>query len=361
MALTLDLGAMRYPTAFIAAFLLSLYFTPLIRRGAIAYNVVDVPDSNLKQHKQATPYLGGIAIYLSFLFSLAFTYEFTKPVLGLLLSASIVVMLGLFDDLKVLTPTVKLAGQLVAALVLVKAGISIRLTFLPQWIALILTVIWLVGLTNAINLIDVSDGLAAGVSSVAGIFLYIVMLWNGDTTFGMVTLALVGAALGFLAYNRAPASIFLGDAGSMFLGFMLGALAMNGHYTFKHVAAAGAPIVILGVPIFDTIFVMGARILRGIPVMRGSPDHFAVRLRNHGYRPSVIALIGYVASGLLGAAALTMCVVSEVAALAVGAIIAFFGILAAFALWRLGRSPDDRPGARAAIERSHDADVAPRS
>src|SRR5262249_40273455 len=160
------------------------------------------------------------------------------------------------------------------------------------------------------------DGLAAGVSSIAGLFLYVVMLWNGDTTFAMVALALVGATLGFLAYNRPPAKIFLGDAGSMFLGFMLGALAMNGRYTFKHVFGAAAPIAILGVPIFDTLFVMIARTTRRIPIMRGSPDHFAVRLRNYGVRAGVIALIGYVASGVLGTAALMLCILAEEAALA---------------------------------------------
>src|SRR5688572_25422998 len=108
---------MRFPTAFLAALALSLYFTPLIRRGAIHYQVLDNPDANLKKHREPTPYLGGISVFLSFLFALAFTYDFTAPILGILLSAAIVVMLGLFDDLKVLSPSVKLAGQLVAALV----------------------------------------------------------------------------------------------------------------------------------------------------------------------------------------------------------------------------------------------------
>jgi UDP-GlcNAc:undecaprenyl-phosphate/decaprenyl-phosphate GlcNAc-1-phosphate transferase len=333
--------SIRFPAAFVVALILSLYFTPLIRRGAIRYDVVDRPDEKLKKHTEPTPYLGGISVFLSFLFALAFTYDLTGPILGMLLSASIVVMLGLFDDLKVLTPGVKLAGQLVAALVLVKAGVMISLTFLPEWLRMILTIVWLVGMTNAINLIDVSDGLAAGVSSIAGMFLYVVAIWNGDTQIAMMTLSLVGATLGFLAYNRAPAKIFLGDAGSMFLGFMLGALAMNGHYTFRHPVAAVAPAIILGVPIFDTLFVMGARASRRIPLMRGSPDHFAVRLRNHGVAAGLIAFVAYVASGLLGAAALSMCVVdAEVAIGILGAVVvAVAG--AALHLRRLGRGPAD--------------------
>jgi UDP-GlcNAc:undecaprenyl-phosphate GlcNAc-1-phosphate transferase len=336
-----DLGSMRYPTAFVVAFVLSLYFTPLVRRGAIRYNVVDSPDENLKKHKEPTPYLGGIAVFVSFLFALAFTYEFTPPVLGLLLSASIVVMLGLFDDLKVLTPRVKLAGQIIAALILVKAKVMIQLTFL-HWAAPIITVVWLVAVSNAINLIDVSDGLAAGVSSIAGMFLYLNMIMNGDTTFAMLALALVGATLGFLAFNRAPAKIFLGDAGSMFLGFMLGALAMNGHYTQRHVFAAVAPVLIVGVPLFDTVFVIGARLARRIPIMRGSPDHFAVRLRNHGVRPGMIALFGYVASFVLGVVAIAVCLVDEALALGLLTIplVGFAG--AVLYLRRIGRGAPDR-------------------
>lgn len=339
MDLIPDLGPFRYIAAFAVAFVLSLYFTPVIRKGAIAYGVVDRPDGGLKVHTEPVAYLGGVAIYLSFLFALAFTYDFDKEVLGLLLAASIVVMLGLFDDLKVLTPEVKLAGQVVAALVLIKAGIMIRLAFLPEWALYALTLLWLVGMTNAINLIDVSDGLAAGTSAIAGIFLYGISVWNGHTTIAMLTLALVGASLGFLAFNRPPARIYLGDAGSMFLGFMLGALAMKGHYTFNHRVGALAPVVILGVPIFDTLYVMGVRAVRGIPLMQGSPDHFAVRLRNHGHRASVIALIAYAAAVILGLAALTIVYVPQLWAYGILGILAAMGLGVVLGLWRLGREP----------------------
>ncbi|MCC7381543.1 MAG: undecaprenyl/decaprenyl-phosphate alpha-N-acetylglucosaminyl 1-phosphate transferase [Deltaproteobacteria bacterium] len=346
MDLTLDLGAARYPTAFILALVLSLYFTPIIRRAAISYSVVDRPDTSLKQHPEPTPYLGGVAIFLSFLFALAFTYDFTHQVLGILLAASIIVTLGLFDDLKVLTPGVKLAGQIVAAFVAAKAGVMIKLTFIPDWAALVLSLVWLVGMTNAINLIDVSDGLAAGVASIGGMFLYIIALQSGADTIAMLILALVGATLGFLAYNRPPARIFMGDTGSMLLGFMLGALAMIGHYTFRHRLGAVAPIVILGVPIFDTAFVMGARAVRRIPLMRGSPDHFAVRLRNRGMSASRIAVLGYLSAAVLGLAGLAICWVAiEVAAVIVG-VVAAVNVLAAIVLGRMGRGlpPGTREG-----------------
>lgn len=341
MDLLPDLGPFRYVAAFVVALLLALYFTPVIRKGAIAYGVVDEPDGRLKKHREPVAYLGGISIYLSFLFAVALTYDFDAVVLGLMLSASIIVMLGLFDDLKVLTPEVKLLGQIVAALVLIKAGIMIRLTFLPEWSLYPLTVLWLVGMTNAINLIDVSDGLASGTSAIAGIFLYGISVWNGHTTIAMLTLALVGASLGFLAFNRPPARIYLGDAGSMFLGFMLGALAMSGQYTFNHRLGALAPVVILGVPIFDTFFVMGVRAVRRIPLMKGSPDHFAVRLRNHGVRAGRIAAIAYAASVLLGAAALALIYVPRTWAYGILGFLAVFGLTVVLGLWRLGREPGE--------------------
>ncbi|MEO1233657.1 MAG: MraY family glycosyltransferase [Myxococcota bacterium] len=351
MDLTPELGAFRYLVAFVGALLLGLYLTPLIRRGALEYGVVDAPDGRLKQQQAPVAYLGGIAIYLAFLFALAFTYSFERDVLGLLLAASIVVMLGLFDDLKVLSPGLKLTGQAVAALVLIKAGIYIQLAFLPAPAAVILTFVWLIGMTNAINLIDVSDGLAAGAASVAGMFLYGIALLNGNDDIAMLTLCLVGSTLGFLAYNRAPASIYLGDTGSMFLGFMLGALAMRGHYTMNHRLAAVAPVVILGVPIFDTLYVMAVRAVRGLPIMQGSPDHFAVRLRNNGVPPARIAVIAYGAGFLLGGAALAMVFTPVRVAGVILSIVGLGAASCAFALWRIGRNPGDRPGAQAARKR----------
>lgn len=359
MDLTPEFGPFQYVVAFLVALGLSLYFTPLIRRGAIAYGVVDAPDGRLKQHREPVAYLGGIAVYLSFLFALAFTYDFTSEILGILLAGSIVVMLGLFDDLKVLSPSVKLAGQIVAALVLIKADVMIRLAFLPEWLALLLTVLWLVGMSNALNLIDVSDGLAGGVAAIAGVFFYVVSLWNGHAAVAMLTISLVGATLGFLAYNRPPARIYLGDTGSMFLGFMLGAVAMSGHYTMNHRVGALAPVVILGVPIFDTLFVMGVRAIRGIPLMRGSPDHFAVRLRNHGMRAGSIAAVSYVAAALLGFAALALCSLPATGAWTILGGLAGVAGLVVLGLKRLGRGPERASEASRATPARPDADVAP--
>jgi UDP-GlcNAc:undecaprenyl-phosphate/decaprenyl-phosphate GlcNAc-1-phosphate transferase len=332
--------------------LISLYFTPIVRRAAFKYGVLDVPNTKLKAHKEPTPYLGGVSIFLSFLFALALTVEGRLPpeITGILLSGSIIVMLGLFDDLKVLSPKVKLFGQAVAVLVLVKAGIMVQLSFLPGWVNLALTFFWVIGITNAINLIDVSDGLAAGVSAIAGTFLYIVCLMREPDVIPMLILPLIGSTVGFLAFNRPPAKIYMGDTGSMFLGFMLGAIAMIGKYTDGHHRVAWiAPIIILGIPIFDTLYVMVIRRIRGIPMMSGSPDHFAVRLRNNGYSAGSIAGLSYLFASCLGLAGLAICHFNQQVSLGVTAGVGIVAILCIIGLKRIGRGSPDATAPNSAL------------
>lgn len=265
--------------SFFLAFLLALYATPLCRRAALEFGIVDRPDGRLKQHREPVPYLGGLAIYLAFLLSLAFTFHFSQEVLGLLLAGTIVVLVGLVDDFGVLSPGVKLAGEAVAVLVLLKSGIHMKLQFLPEAVNLALSVVWLLAVTNAFNLIDVMDGLSSGVAFIAALVLAAVAMLNGRETIAVLTLALAGSLLGFLKYNLAPARIYMGDAGSLFIGLVLGALAMIGSYSAKNDLAVVVPALILGVPLFDMLFVSYVRWLRGHSPLRGSNDHIALRLR----------------------------------------------------------------------------------
>ena len=148
---------------------LALYLTPFIRRGAIAFGVLDHPDGELKTHGEPTPYLGGVAVYLAFLITLGVVFDFEPKLLGLLLGGTMVAMLGLFDDLRVLPARLKLLGQLLAIWVVMKSGVSIQLEALPAAIAIPLTIAWVAGITNAFNIIDVSDGLSSGVAAIAAI------------------------------------------------------------------------------------------------------------------------------------------------------------------------------------------------
>ncbi|MER3422147.1 MAG: undecaprenyl-phosphate alpha-N-acetylglucosaminyl 1-phosphate transferase [Nitrospiraceae bacterium] len=277
--------------------------------------MVDCPDGRLKHQREPVPYLGGLAIYLAFLVSLAFTFEFRQDVLGIVLAGTLVLILGLIDDFGVLTPGTKLAGQLLAVFVLIKSGVRIEIASLPDWLDLLLTIVWMIGIINAFNLLDIMDGLSSGVALISAIFLLAIAIFNGDTTIAFMLAALAGSLLGFLRYNFHPAMIYMGDAGSLFLGLMLGSLAMTGKYSASHPISLLSPVLILGVPIFDTFFVMYIRWLRGLPIFLGSPDHMAIRLRHWGLRVPQVVVISYLATALLGGVGLLVLIVDQPMAL----------------------------------------------
>lgn len=291
---------------FVLSFLLCLRLTPIFREAALKFGIMDRPQGPLKKQAEPVPYLGGLAVYLSFLLATGLTYQYSREVLGILLAGAIIVILGLIDDLGVLSPRAKLLGQFVASCVLVKASIFIKLAVFPEWVAILLTVLWVVAITNAFNLIDIMDGLASGVGAIAALALVVVNYTSGRELVVPLSVALAGSLLGFLRFNFRPARIYLGDAGSLFIGLMLASLSMNGAYTRVSLLGAVAPILILGVPIFDMLLVMYLRFRRGIPVMQGSPDHFALRLRKWRLSVEQTVISSYIAALLLAATALVL-------------------------------------------------------
>ena len=305
---------------------LGLYLTPIIRKGALRFGVLDAPDGRLKRQHEPVPYLGGIAVYLAFLLTLAVIFPLDHHFLGLLLGGTLMAMLGLFDDMKVLPVGAKLWGQLLAALVLIRSDISIQLEILPHWLAVPLTVAWLVGVTNAVNILDVSDGLAAATSIVAALGLCIIAVLGGQLLIATTALALLGSLAGFLWFNRPPARIYLGDAGSLFVGFMLAALTMLGAYTERNTVAALAPLALLIVPLLELTLVSVARVRRGVRPWHGSGDHCALRLKARAWPAARIAL----AAALLGAVgagtAIAMVLVSTAWALALVAALVLVGL-----------------------------------
>ncbi len=323
---------------FLVAVLLSVYGVPIARRAALKFGIVDSPDGRLKHQGEPVPYLGGLAIYLSFLVSLAFTFEFRQDVLGIVLSGTLIVMLGLIDDFGVLSPGTKLAGQFLAVFVLIKSGICIEIASLPHWVDIILTVFWMIGIINAFNLLDIMDGLSAGVGVVSAAFLCVVAILNGDQTIAFMLAALMGSLLGFLRYNWRPASIYMGDSGAMFIGLMLGALSMIGKYTQGHSVSLLTPVLILGMPIFDTLFVMYIRFLRGLPVFLGSPDHIAIRLRHWGLSVTHVVLLSYLGAALLGGIGLLVMAVPQDLAVILSGVTVLALAVAAVALTRVNVS-----------------------
>jgi UDP-GlcNAc:undecaprenyl-phosphate GlcNAc-1-phosphate transferase len=290
--------------AFLLGWGLARWGTPVARQAALRFGIVDRPDGQLKRQTEPVPYLGGLAVYLAFLIALALVFEFDRRVLGLLLSGTLVLLLGLIDDLGVLSPAVKLAGQLVACWVLIKSDVMIHVVWLPPWAQVALTILWLLTAANALNLMDIMDGLAPGVALTACVALVVATAANGDHVIPVMAAALAGSLLGFLPYNWRPARIYLGDSGSLFLGLMLGALSMTGKYTAYNRVGFVAPLLILGLPLFDTAFVSVVRIAKGSSPFRGSPDHFPLRLLRMGLSVPAVVALACSATAALGALAL---------------------------------------------------------
>lgn len=312
----------RLTLGFFLAYFLALWGTPMAREAAIRFGVVDAPDGKLKNHREPVAYLGGLAVFVAFLLSIGMTFEFDEDLLALLLASAIVATVGLIDDFGALTPKPKVLGQVVAVFVLLKAGIMVQLAFLPWWARLVITVIWLVGMSNAFNLTDIMDGLASGLAVIAASFLLVVALLNGKFMVAAFTVALVGALLGFLRSNFHPATIYLGDCGSLFIGLTLGALAMVMDYTAVNPLGWLAPLYILAVPIIDTLYVIVLRLRAGRKIYYGSPDHFPLRVRKRldGWTEGTV-VVSYAVAVVFGALGLVVLYLDPVSTLILTAVV----------------------------------------
>ncbi len=309
-----------FPTLLIA-FLVTMLVTPLIQKIAIRYGAVDNPNER-KIHKISIPRLGGISIYLGFILALLsgmLLAKFSgnvlegKHLLGIMLGSSIVLILGVFDDFRGIKPLVKLVWQILAAGLVILFGVSIGFVSNPLnglfalgLLGIPLTLFWIVGMTNAINLIDGLDGLAAGVTAISAGTLFFVALRTHQISAALVMLSLCGASLGFLRYNFYPARIFLGDSGSYLLGFLLAVASVIGVFKTTLVVALIIPVMILGVPIFDTMFAIGRRLSEKRSPFAADDKHIHHMLLRAGFTQREAVLAIYVACFLLSMGALLM-------------------------------------------------------
>ncbi|MGQ9618645.1 MAG: MraY family glycosyltransferase [Candidatus Aminicenantia bacterium] len=268
-----------FPLVFLLSMLFSIYGTPVARNAGIQFRIVDRPDGVLKLHEKPIPYLGGLSIYISFLLALSLVFEFKREILGLLFGGSIISTLGLLDDIGNLSPRIKLIGEILAVYILIKSGIYIKLWFLPEYLAITITFLWMIGIINAFNLLDIMDGLSAGIAFISSMIFFIISIISENHTTGIISMALSGAILGFLNYNFNPATIFMGDSGSLFLGFILSSISIMLDYTRINKFAFIAPLLVLWVPIFETTFLFFTRLSKGISPFRGSRDHTPIRLK----------------------------------------------------------------------------------
>ncbi len=314
-----------YVLAFILAIGVSLFLTPWVILLASKTGAMDKPDAR-KVHKKPIARIGGVGIYTAFMVSMLtvmffadLTSEVFFEIVGLIVSGTIMMAVGLIDDYKNLPAKIKLLGQIIAAAVLVLA-FDVRIDFITdpfgdyiylEWFAIPATIFWLVGITNTVNLIDGLDGLAAGISSIAAITILLVALEDNILLVAVLTAALAGAAIGFLFYNFNPASIFMGDSGALFLGFMLAGISIIGAVKCAATIALIVPILALGLPILDTTFAIVRRWRGGVPIFKPDKGHLHHRLLGLGFTQRQAVLLMYVISALLGLSAVALTEVSS--------------------------------------------------
>lgn len=299
-----------YVLAIITA-LISFIITPLVKKFAIKVKAIDIPKDERRIHTKPIPVMGGLAIYISFVIgTILYNGILTTSQLGIIIGVTIIVMGGMIDDIKELSPKYKLLIQVIAAGCLLASGVRISIItnpfreFYPYlnigWINIPVTIIWIVGVTNAFNLIDGLDGLAAGIAFISSVTLMIVSIINGRLEAAFLTAVLSGAILGFLPYNFNPASIFMGDTGSQLLGFLLAAISIEGAIKSATAFVIAVPILAFGLPIYDTLFAMIRRKANGKSIMQADKGHLHHRLLDMGLSQKEAVIIMYLLSAILG-------------------------------------------------------------
>lgn len=300
----------------IVAFVLTAVAVPFVKRLAFAIGAIDQPNKR-KVHQKVMPRLGGVAIFFGFWGSVILTQSNKEGLLPMAIGAMILLAVGIIDDMKELPAKVKLVGQILAASVVAIGGPRIEfvtnvinhesdMLSLAIWMSVPITIIWIIAIINAVNLIDGLDGLAAGISAIASLTMSIVALGNGQEQLAILLFILFGSCLGFLPYNFHPASIFMGDCGSMFLGHALAVFSLMGTAKSVTFISVVIPILILGVPIFDTLFAIVRRMLSGQPIFQADKAHLHHQFLKRGFSHRTTVLIIYALSAVLSVCALIM-------------------------------------------------------
>ena len=290
----------------IVCFAISILITPLIKKLAFIIGATDKPNQR-KVHQSTMPRLGGLAIFISFIVGIIILQPINPASIAILIGSSIIVLTGICDDLFEISAKVKLIGQLAAAGTVVFLGdlqvIFINLPFGGHlefgYLSIPFTILWIVGITNSINLIDGLDGLAAGVSSIALVTISGMALIQGNLFVVAVGTIVLMGTLGFLFYNFHPASIFMGDTGALFLGFIISVLSLLGYKNVTFISFI-IPVIILGVPISDTFFAIMRRIINNQPLSAPDKSHLHHCLLRLGYSHRQTVLMIYAMAALFG-------------------------------------------------------------
>ncbi len=293
----------------LVAFVVAAAVTPAAIKIAPKIGAMDIPKDERRMHKKPMPRFGGIAIYLGIMVALAVFALKDKGITSVMTGCTLIYMLGLIDDLKDLKPLVKLCGQIVCATVVYIMGV--RIEFITNYFGpgnmafgdvacFIITVLWLIAITNAVNLIDGLDGLAAGIAAISALCIGYVAYIHGQYVPTLAMMAIAGAALGFLPYNFNPAKIFMGDSGSELLGFSIAAVSILGTVKSATIVVVIIPALVLGLPIFDTVMAIFRRLAKHQSIGTADKDHLHHRIMKAGFGQKRAVMILYCISGIMG-------------------------------------------------------------
>lgn len=300
---------------FLVAVLISFCMTPLVIKFAKRFGFMDIPKDNRRMHNKPIPLVGGLAMYITlvacvFIFTKVLKITLSSELIGLLVGSTVIVISGLIDDKVGLSPKKKIVFQLIAGMCLIIGGVRIEFFNNPlnvgdpfiyiKYLSIPITLFWITGITNTINLIDGLDGLAAGVSMICSISLMFIAYKLGFMQVAIIAAILAGACLGFLPFNFNPAKIFMGDTGALFLGFVLSYISIEGVMKSVAILTIIVPVLILGVPVFDTAFAMVRRKLSGKSMVEADKGHLHHRLLAMGLSQRQTVLVLYTISIIFG-------------------------------------------------------------
>ena len=297
------------------AFAISFASTPLVKVFAEKFGAMDVPKDKRRVHDHPIPRLGGLAIFFGFILAVLLFVDITPQIQGILIGAILIVITGAVDDFVSLPALVKLVLQIIAAVIAVAHGVVIECLMNPFAVqdavslgifAIPITILWIVGTTNSVNLIDGLDGLAVGVSMISSITMLVIALIVADSNVALLLAALAGACIGFIPYNFNPAKIFMGDTGALLLGYVLSTVSIIGLFKFYAVVSFFVPILALALPITDTVCAFTRRILKGQNPLKADRGHFHHRLIDFGFNQKQAVSILYFVSAILGLTAVVL-------------------------------------------------------
>ncbi len=311
------LGMRHVLFALLLAAVVSFAATPLVKSLSVKIGAMDVPKDGRRMHDHPIPRMGGLAIFFGFMVAVLMLVPMDTPRQGMLLGAVVIVVLGVLDDKFALKAGPKFVVQIIAALITVLAGNRIDVLSNPNFfsdnpywslgvLSIPFTVIWIVAVTNAVNLIDGLDGLACGVSTISASSMLIIALIVTETDVAVIMAALAGACIGFLPYNFNPAKIFMGDTGATFLGFIMAVMSVQGMFKMAGIISFVVPFLVLGLPIFDVSFAVIRRVSHGQNPMKPDRGHVHHRLIDMGFSQKQAVGVLYVVSAILGLSAVVL-------------------------------------------------------